>query len=63
MTIKELQKSLQELIKEGKAKPETEVFFQHNIHDSDPNYSSVDYVLYAQKKSGGLVLCFDDGHF
>jgi hypothetical protein len=62
MTIQKLQESIQELLKEGKLKPETEVVFQHSIHEYDTIYSNVDYLLYTQKP-GGLVLCYDDGHF
>jgi hypothetical protein len=62
MTVQRLQNLLQELIKDGKTSPETMVCFQHNIHNSDPRYSDVDYVLTAQKP-GALVLCYDDGHF
>ncbi len=62
MTVQKLKETLEELLRDGKTKPETEVCFRHSIHQRDTIYSEVDYMLYAQKP-GALVLCYDDGHF
>ena len=62
MTVQRLQELLEELVKDGKTKPESELCFRHSIHESGSIYSSVDYVL-TEQKPGALVLCYDDGHF
>lgn len=62
MTVQKLKDTLEELLRDEKAKPETEVCFRHSIHQHGTIYSDVDYVLTAQKP-GALVLCYDDGHF
>ena len=62
MRLQDFISTLQSCINEGKNKPDDEVVFRHSIHEYTGIYSSVDYILTAQKDRS-IVLCYDDGMF